>query len=100
MNLALSVDSKSADLTVEGEVFAAPVKKADHPRVSHVIASSGMSSRFVLPVGKYEYKYHVSAGVGPLTVAIVCVDDGRVIAKDDEDTKYGFSGKVLSFEVP
>ena len=102
MNLDLSVlpvDGRAVDLTVEGDVFAAPVRRNDRPRV-HVIASTGKGMSFELPAGKYEYKYHVSAGLGQLTVTLVCVDDGRVIAKDDEDTEYGFSGKNLAFEVP
>jgi hypothetical protein len=100
MNLELSLTGGAAELTVRGEVFTAPVAKGQKPIVSDVIAAAGKISAFALPAGTYAYKYHVSAGVGAFTVAVDEAGTGRHIANDDEDTKFGFSGKTLTFEVP
>jgi len=100
MNLELSLMGGAADLTVRGEVFTAPVAKGQKPIVTDVIAAAGKISAFALPPGRYAYRYHVSAGVGAFTVALDEAGTGRHIANDDEDTKFGYSGKALAFEVP
>ena len=99
MNLVVSLENaKTADLTAQGEIFLAPSAKHQMPLVTDVIASAGKTSHFVLGPGEYEYKYYVSAGTGGFDIFIR--GPGGVIATETEDTKYGYSGKVLPFKVP
>jgi len=100
MNLEVGLTSGAADLTIQGEIYVSPVAKGQQPIVPDVKAAAGKVSAFALPSGKYEYKYHVSGGVGAFTVSIDDTGTGRHIAREDEDTKFGFSGKGLPFEVP
>jgi hypothetical protein len=100
MNLEVSLTGGAAELTVRGEVFTAPVSKGQRPIVTDVIAATGKISALALPAGTYAYKYHVTGGVGAFTVAVDEAGTGRRIANDDEDTKFGFSGKTLTFEIP
>jgi hypothetical protein len=99
MNLEVSLTGSAPELTIRGEVFTVPVAKGQKPIVTDVIAAAGKISAFALPAGKYAYKYHVSAGVGAFAVSVDEAGTGRHIARDDEDTKFGFSGKALTFEV-
>jgi hypothetical protein len=99
MDLVISLSADALGLTVVGEVYSSPVKADQAPKVSDVIAANGKVSHLALTHGSYEYRFHIEAAVGKCTVKVSRGDNGQTIASKDYDTKFGFHGKVLSFEV-
>ncbi|WP_437829943.1 hypothetical protein [Sorangium sp. So ce1153] len=100
MKLSISLDHDgSVHLRTIGEVFTPPLTETSKPEVSDVNAQKGRPSRFVLQPGVYEYHFHVDNGSGAFTVAVTPEGTQEPIASKQFDTKYGFAGKVLRFEV-
>jgi hypothetical protein len=99
MDLVISLSAEAPDLAVIGEVYRSPVKVDQSPEVSDVIAANGKVSHLTLAHGSYEYRFHIEAGVGKCSMKVSRGDTGQTIASKDYDTKFGFHGKVLSFEV-
>ncbi|WP_437589703.1 hypothetical protein [Sorangium sp. So ce1000] len=86
-------------LRVVGEIFSPPLTDTSTAQVSDVNAQKERPSHFVLPPGSYEYHFHVDNGAGVYTVSVTPEGAETPIVSKKFDTKFGFSGRVLRFEV-
>lgn len=100
MRLKVAVSSKAPALQTNGEIYTfAGLADTQPPVVSDVIAADHKESFFSLDPGVYVYEFAISSGMGPLNVKVVRVDTGDVLASKDFDTKYGYYGNDLKFEI-
>lgn len=99
MKLKVVVTSKAPALQTHGEVYTVAGIDHDPPVVSDVIASNGKESYFSLDPGSYVYAFAIGNGMGALTVTVALAATGEALASDDFDTKYGYYGNELKFEV-
>lgn len=96
--VSLAMKAGDVHLRAIGEVFVPPMTNTSKPVVPNVVVRTGAPDTFRLAKGKYEYQFHVEGGRGSFTLE--AKDDNDIqLGADEFDTKYGFAGKVLPFEV-
>jgi hypothetical protein len=88
LDLSVAVsDDDSSPLLTNGEIYDGKQALV----VSHVIATQGWESTFVLDPGHYEYRFHVENAGGKFTITIVRTDLDKTVGKSPElSTGDGF----------